>query len=265
MMTTADLSLRLDPAYKKISRRFHANPAEFADAFARAWFKLTHRDMGPRARYLGKLVPTEVLIWQDPVPAVDHALVNEQDVAALKEELLASGLSVSQLVTTAWASAATFRGSDKRGGANGARIWLAPQNGWAVTKAAANAHVLEGRDRATGALKATGTVVDLVFGSNSPLRALSEVYAANDAQTPYVHDFIAAWNKVMNLDRFDPALNLGPNLGPKQGKQRNAMQRNLRGFARVRGLLQISGGHDGQEDRHGQEDRGTRGTRGGRQ
>jgi len=365
MMTTADLSLRLDPAYEKISRRFHANPAEFADAFARAWFKLTHRDMGPRARYLGKLVPTEVLIWQDPVPAVDHALVNEQDVAALKEELLASGLSVSQLVTTAWASAASFRGSDKRGGANGARIRLAPQNGWAVnqpaelaqvlsqlenvqarfngvqvggkkisladlivlggnaaveaaakaagvavtvpftpgrtdatqdqtdvesfaalepvadgfrnyvqqghedaaaellvdranlltltapemtvlvgglrvlganvgdaqhgvftqrqgtltndffvnlldmntkwSKAAANAHVLEGRDRAAGVLKATGTVVDLVFGSNSPLRALSEFYAANDAQTPYVHDFIAAWNKVMNLDRFDLA------------------------------------------------------------
>ena len=365
MMTTADLSLRLDPAYEKISRRFHANPAEFADAFARAWFKLTHRDMGPRARYLGKLVPAEVLIWQDPVPAVDHALVNEQDVAALKEELLASGLSVAQLVTTAWASAATFRGSDKRGGANGARIRLAPQNGWAVNqpaelaqvlsqlenvqakfngaqaggkkisladlillggnaaveaaaqaagvrvtvpftpgrtdatqdqtdvesfaalepvadgfrnhvqkghegaaaellvdrahlltltapemtvlvgglrvlganvggaqhgvftqrpgmltndffvnlldmntkwaKSAADAHTLEGRDRATGALKATGTVVDLIFGSNSQLRALSEVYASSDAQTQFVHDFVAAWNKVMNLDRYDLA------------------------------------------------------------
>ena len=365
MMTTADLSLRLDPAYEKISRRFHANPAEFADAFARAWFKLTHRDMGPRARYLGKLVPAEVLIWQDPVPAVDHALVNEQDVAALKEELLASGLSVAQLVTTAWASAATFRGSDKRGGANGARIRLAPQNGWAVNqpaelaqvlsqlenvqakfngaqaggkkisladlillggnaaveaaaqaagvrvtvpftpgrtdatqdqtdvesfaalepvadgfrnhvqkghegaaaellvdrahlltltapevtvlvgglrvlganvggaqhgvftqrpgmltndffvnlldmntkwaKSAADAHTLEGRDRATGALNATGTVVDLIFGSNSQLRALSEVYASSDAQTQFVHDFVAAWNKVMNLDRYDLA------------------------------------------------------------
>ena len=365
MMTTADLSLRLDPAYEKISRRFHAHPAEFADAFARAWFKLTHRDMGPRARYLGKLVPAEVLIWQDPVPAVDHALVNEQDVAALKEELLASGLSVAQLVTTAWASAATFRGSDKRGGANGARIRLAPQNGWAVNqpaglaqvlsqlenvqarfngaqiggkkisladlivlggnaaveaaakaagvrvtvpftpgrtdatqdqtdvesfaalepvadgfrnhvqqghegaaaellvdranlltltapemtvlvgglrvlganvggaqhgvftqrpgtltndffvnlldmntkwaKAGADAQVLEGRDRATGALKATGTVVDLVFGSNSQLRALSEVYAASDAQTRFVHDFVAAWDKVMKLDRYDLA------------------------------------------------------------
>ena len=365
MMTTADLSLRLDPAYEKISRHYHANPAEFADAFARAWFKLTHRDMGPRARYLGKLVPAEVLIWQDPVPAVDHALVNEQDVAALKEELLASGLSVAQLVTTAWASAATFRGSDKRGGANGARIRLAPQNGWAVNqpaelaqvlsqlenvqakfngaqaggkkisladlivlggnaaveaaaqaagvrvtvpftpgrtdatqdqtdvesfaalepvadgfrnhvqkghegaaaellvdrahlltltapemtalvgglrvlganvggaqhgvftqrpgmltndffvnlldmntkwaKSAADAHTLEGRDRATGALKATGTVVDLIFGSNSQLRALSEVYASSDAQTQFVHDFVAAWNKVMNLDRYDLA------------------------------------------------------------
>ena len=142
MMTTADMSLRLDPAYEKISRRYHANPAEFADAFARAWFKLTHRDMGPRARYLGKLVPAEVLLWQDPVPAVDHPLVNEQDVASLKEQLLASGLSTAQLVTTAWAAAASFRGSDKRGGANGARIRLAPQNGWAVNQPAELAKVL---------------------------------------------------------------------------------------------------------------------------
>jgi catalase-peroxidase len=363
MMTTADMSLRMDPAYEKISRRYHANPAEFADAFARAWFKLTHRDMGPRARYLGKLVPREELIWQDPVPAVDHPLVNEQDVAALKAQVLASGLSTAQLVRTAWAAASSFRGSDKRGGANGARLRLAPQNGWAVnepaelapvlatlenvqakfngtqtggkkisladlivlagnaaveaaaqaagvaltlpfspgrtdatqaqtdvesfavlepqadgfrnyvrpgleaaaaellvdkaqlltlsapemtvlvgglrvlganvggsahgvftqrpgvlsndffvnlldmntkwTKSAANAHVLEGRDRKTGAVKATGTVVDLVFGSNSQLRSLAEVYAAGDAQAKFVADFGAAWTKVMNLDRYD--------------------------------------------------------------
>ena len=362
MMTTADLSLRFDPAYEKISRRFHQNPAEFADAFARAWFKLTHRDMGPVARYLGPLVPKEVLIWQDPIPAVDHALVNDQDVAALKAKVLASGLSIAQLVSTAWASASTFRGSDKRGGANGARIRLAPQKDWeanqpaelavvfakleaiqaefnaaqpggkkisladlmvlaggaAVEAAAKNAGqdivvpftpgrtdasqaqtdvdsfavlepaadgfrnyarkglegvvaellldkaqlltlsapemtvlvgglralnanvgqtahgvltrrpetlsndffvnlldmgtkwsksstagVLEGRDRSTGVVKWTGTVVDLVFGSNSQLRALAEVYASGDAQQKFVKDFVAAWTKVMNLDRFD--------------------------------------------------------------
>ncbi len=362
MMTTADLSLRMDPAYEKISRRFHADPQAFADAFARAWFKLTHRDMGPRARYLGKLVPKEVLIWQDPVPAVDHPLVNAQDVAALKAQVLASGLTVPQLVRTAWASASTFRGSDKRGGANGARVRLAPQKDWAVNqpaelaqvltvleglqqafnaqasgrkismadlivlagdaaveaaarqagqdvtlpftpgrtdatqaqtdvasfqvlepladgfrnylrpgcedsaaerlvdkaqlltlsapemtvligglrvlnanadgtphgvftqrpgtlstdyfvhlldmrtqwqKSARTAGVLEGRDRATGALKWTGTVVDLVFGSNAQLRALAEVYAADDAQAKFVQDFAAAWHKVMNLDRFE--------------------------------------------------------------
>ncbi len=364
MMTTADLSLRMDPAYEKISRRFHQDPQAFADAFARAWFKLTHRDMGPRARYLGKLVPKEELIWQDPVPAVDHPLVNEQDVAALKAKVLASGLSVAQLVTTAWASASTFRGSDKRGGANGARIRLAPQKDWAVNQLAelakvlavlesiqkdfnaaatggkkisladlivlagaaaveaaakqagvevkvpfapgrtdasqaqtdvesfavlepaadgfrnyvrpgleekaaellvdkaqlltltapemtvliggmralganfdhsghgvftqrpgtlsndffvnlldmgtqwtrsASAGVLEGRDRASGQLKWTATVTDLVFGSNSQLRALAEVYAASDAQAKFVSDFVAAWTKVMNLDRFDLA------------------------------------------------------------
>ena len=141
MMTTADLSLRFDPAYEKISRRFHKNPQEFADSFARAWFKLTHRDMGPRARYLGSEVPAEVLIWQDPVPAVDHELVGEQDIAALKAKVLASGLSISQLVTTAWASASTFRGSDKRGGANGARIRLAPQKDWEVNQPAELAKV----------------------------------------------------------------------------------------------------------------------------
>jgi len=364
-MLTTDLSLRIDPAYEKISRRFHENPDQFADAFARAWFKLTHRDMGPLSRYLGPLVPKEALIWQDPVSAVDHALVDGADIAALKAKILASGLSISQLVTTAWASAATFRGSDKRGGANGARIRLAPQKDWAVNQPAElaqvlskleaiqkdfnsaqsggkkisladmivlggcaaveaaakkaghdvmvpfspgrtdasqeqtdvisfavlepaaegfrnyvgkglegeaaellvdkallltltapemtvligglralnanfdhSAHgvftkrpetltndffvnlldmntrwqksataegVLEGRDRATGEVRWTGTIVDLVFGSNSQLRALAEVYACSDAQPVFVHDFVAAWNKVMNLDRFDLA------------------------------------------------------------
>ena len=143
MMSTADMALRMDPAYEKISRRFMENPQEFADAFARAWFKLTHRDMGPLARYLGPLVPKEALIWQDPIPAVDHELIDEQDAAALKVRILASGLSISQLVTTAWASAATFRGSDKRGGANGARIRLAPQKDWEVNQPAELAKVLQ--------------------------------------------------------------------------------------------------------------------------
>ncbi|MBM4383562.1 MAG: catalase/peroxidase HPI [Deltaproteobacteria bacterium] len=362
MMTTADLSLRFDPAYEKVSRRFHKDPAAFADAFARAWFKLTHRDMGPRSRYRGKLVPKEVLIWQDPVPAVSHPLVNEQDIAALKQKVLASGLSIPQLVSTAWASAASFRGSDKRGGANGARIRLAPQKDWAVNqppeldkvlkvlervrndfnssaaggrkisladlivlaggaaveaaakkaghevkvpfspgrtdasqdqtdvesfgvlepradgfrnftangaesaaaellvdkaqlltlsapemtvlvgglrvlgantegskhgvltrrlgtlsndffvnlldmrtawRRTATEGVLEGRDRTTGALEWTATTVDLVFGSNSQLRSLAEVYASRDGQARFVTDFVAAWSKVMNLDRFD--------------------------------------------------------------
>jgi catalase-peroxidase len=365
MMTTADIAMRMDPTYEKISRRFMENPQAFADAFARAWFKLTHRDMGPRTRYLGSLVPSEVLIWQDPIPAVDHALIGEQDIAALKAKILASGLSISQLVSTAWASASTFRGSDKRGGANGARIRLAPQKGWEVNqpadlakvlqtlgviqkdfngaqsggkkvsladlivlggcaaveeaakkvghevkvpflpgrmdasqeqtdvdsfavleptadgfrnylrkgqegfaaellvdranlltltapemtvlvggmralnanfgqsehgvftkrpetltndffvnlldmntkwqKSATSEGVLEGRDRATGEIKWTGTVVDLVFGSNSQLRALAEAYACNDSQQAFVRDFVTAWNKVMNLDRFDLA------------------------------------------------------------
>ena len=362
MMTTADMALRMDPAYEKISRRFLENPKVFADAFARAWFKLTHRDMGPRFRYLGALVPKEVLIWQDPVPAVDHTLIDATDIAALKAKVLASGLSVAQLVNTAWASASTFRGSDKRGGANGARIRLEPQKHWAVNQPAelatilskleaiqkdvngsatggkkvsladlivlggcaaveaaakkaghdvtvpftpgrtdatqeqtdvhsfavlepqadgfrnyarkglessaaellidkaqlltltapemtvlvggmralnANAGqskhgvftatpetltndffvnlldmrttwrksaadgVLEGCDRSSGAPTWTGTVVDLVFGSNSQLRALAEVYACSDAQQKFVSDFVAAWTKVMNLDRFD--------------------------------------------------------------
>ncbi|MCV2352611.1 catalase/peroxidase HPI [Paucibacter sp. B2R-40] len=366
MMTTADLSLRMDPAYEKISRRFHQDPAAFADAFSRAWFKLTHRDMGPRARYLGALVPQEVLIWQDPIPAVDHALIDAQDIAGLKLKLLGSGLSIGQLVNTAWASASTFRGSDKRGGANGARIRLAPQKDWAVNQPAElaavlskleaiqaefnashgpqgkkisladlivlggnaaievaakqagqdvslpftpgrmdatqdetdvasfaylepaadgfrnyarpglagvsaellldkaqlltltapeltvligglrvlNANVaqtqhgvftarpetlsndffvnlldmrtqwqqsssaegvLEGRDRSTNELKWTATVVDLVFGSNSQLRALAEVYGCSDSGPKFVQDFVAAWSKVMNLDRFDLA------------------------------------------------------------
>jgi catalase-peroxidase len=364
-MLTTDLALRFDPAYEKISRRFHENPDQFADAFARAWFKLTHRDMGPRARYLGAEVPAEELLWQDPIPAVDHALIDAQDIASLKAKMLASGLSVAELVGTAWASASTFRGSDMRGGANGARIRLAPQKDWeanqpaqlakvlktlegirsafnsaqsggkkvsladlivlggnAAVEAAAkkagndvqvpfapgrmdatqeqtdvtsfavlespadgfrnyvrkgleasaaellldktqlltltapemtvligglralNANVdqsqngvftkrpetlsndffvnlldmktiwqksstsegvLEGHDRVTGELKWTGTIVDLVFGSNSQLRALAEVYACSDSQPTFVRDFVAAWNKVMNLDRFDLA------------------------------------------------------------
>jgi len=367
IMFTTDLSLRLDPIYEKISRRYLEHPQELADAFSKAWFKLTHRDMGPIARYLGPLVPREQLIWQDPLPAVDHALIGEEDVAALKAKILASGLSIPQLVTTAWASAATFRGSDKRGGANGARIRLEPQKDWEVNqpaelakvlkkleaiekdfnaaqsggkkvsladlivlggdaaieqaakkaghdvkipfspgrtdarqeqtdvhsfavlepvtdgfrnylrkglglegseaellvdkanlltltapemtvligglralnanfgaskngvftrrpgeltndffvnlldmntkwqKSSASAGVLEGRDRATGELKWTGTVVDLVFGSNSQLRALAEVYACGDGQQKVVDDFVTAWSKVMNLDRFDLA------------------------------------------------------------
>jgi len=369
-MLTTDLSLRFDPAYEKISRRFLANPGELADAFARAWFKLTHRDMGPRARYLGPEVPAEELIWQDPIPAVDHKFIDAEDIAAFKAKLLASGLSVAELVSTAWASASTFRGSDKRGGANGARIRLAPQKDWEVNqpgqlakvlktlqgirdefnktqsggkkisladlivlggcagveRAANNAghkvtvpftpgrmdasqeqtdvksfavlepiadgfrnyltgkygvsaeellidkaqlltltapeltvlvgglrvlganaggskhgvftkkpevlnndffvnlldmatewkpmsdakDVFEGRDRKTGELKWTGTRVDLVFGSNAQLRALAEVYGSSDAQEKFVQDFVAAWNKVMNLDRFDVVLSSLP-------------------------------------------------------
>jgi catalase-peroxidase len=364
-MLTTDLSLRVDPAYERISRRFFENPDQLADAFARAWFKLTHRDMGPRARYLGPEVPAEELIWQDPIPAVNHTLVGEGDIASLKSMITSSGLSVSQLVSTAWASASTFRGSDKRGGANGARIRLAPQKAWEVNqpdqlakvlttleglqskfnsaqsggkkvsladlivlagcagveRAAKNAghavtvpfapgrmdasqkqtdvdsfavlepfadgfrnylegkspasaeemlvdraqlltlsapeltvlvggmrvlnanfkksqhgvltkrpealtndffvnlldmgtewkavsdgkDVFEGRDRKTGQVKWTGTRVDLLFGSNSQLRALAEVYGSSDAQANFVQDFVAAWTKVMNLDRFDLA------------------------------------------------------------
>ncbi|MEQ1525861.1 MAG: catalase/peroxidase HPI [Gallionella sp.] len=369
MMLTTDLSLRFDPAYEKISRRFHEHPNEFADAFARAWFKLTHRDMGPRARYLGAEVPAEVQVWQDPIPAVNHPLVDAQDIAALKVSVLSSGLTIAQLVSTAWASASTFRGSDKRGGANGARIHLAPQKDWEVNQPVQLAQVLQtlgsiqhefnsaqsgdkkisladlivlagcaaveaaakkavtdvivpftpgrmdatqaqtdvesfaalepyadgfrnylksssavvtavpaehllvdkaqllmltapemtvlvgglrvlntnvgaaqhgvftrrpetlsndffvnlldmgtvwsaqsdakdiyaGRDRKTGESRGTATRADLVFGSNAELRALAEVYASADAQVPFVHGFVAAWVKVMNLDRFDLA------------------------------------------------------------
>jgi len=362
MMTTADMALRIDPAYEKISRRFMADPAAFADAFARAWFKLTHRDMGPRARYLGKLVPQEELIWQDPIPAVTHALVDDADVAALKQAVRATGLTTGELVAAAWASASTFRGGDKRGGANGARVRLAPQKDWAVNEpeqlakvlealgrvqagfnakapggkqvsladliviagnaavedAASKAgetiavpfapgradasqaqtdvasfaplepradgfrnfaqpgleghvaellvdkaqlltltapemtvlvgglrvlganvgqaahgvftkrpgtlsndwfvnlldmrtrwqksdeeYVLEGVDRQTGQRRWTGTIADLVFGSNSQLRAIAEVYGASDGQAKFVRDFAKAWTKVMNLDRYD--------------------------------------------------------------
>jgi catalase-peroxidase len=360
-MLTTDLSLRMDPAYEKISRRFYEHPDQFADAFARAWYKLTHRDMGPIRRYLGPLVPKEILIWQDPIPAVNHPLIDDKDIAALKAKILASGLSVPQLVSTAWASASTFRGSDKRGGANGARIRLSPQKDWeinqpkqlatvlqkleaiqqefnasatggkkvsladlivlggsaAIEKAAKDAgqdvkvpftpgrmdasqdqtdvdsfaplepvadgfrnyyrskhlmspeealvdkaqlltltgpemtvmvgglrvlganagqakhgvftkklgaltndffvnlldmntqwqpageNVYEGRDRKTNAVKWTGTRVDLIFGSHSQLRALAEVYACADSKEKFVKDFVAAWNKVMNADRFD--------------------------------------------------------------
>jgi catalase-peroxidase len=363
IMTTADMSMRMDPVYEPIARHFQKNPEEFADAFARAWFKLTHRDLGPRSRYLGPEVPAELLVWQDPVPAVDHALIDARDIADFKAKILASGLSVSELVSTAWASASTFRGSDKRGGANGARIRLAPQKDWAANQPAQLAKVLasleavqtafnagqsggkkvsladlivlggcaaveqaaraagrdievpfspgrtdalqeqtdvesfavleptadgfrnylkgpsrvpaeellldkaqlltltapemtvligglralnanvdqsahgvftqrpgtlsndffvnlldmgtewtpisetreafEGRDRATGALKWTATRVDLIFGSSSQLRALAEVYACDDARETFVRDFVGAWSKVMNLDRFD--------------------------------------------------------------
>jgi len=363
MMTTADLSLRYDPKYEPIARHYLAYPQEFAEAFSRAWFKLTHRDMGPRSRYLGEEVPKEDLIWQDPIPACEHKLVDDKDIAELKNKILASGLSISELVKTAWASAFTFRGSDKRGGANGARLRLAPQKDWAVNEpeklakilatledicskfnlaqtddkkisladmivlggcaaiekaaleaghqlsvpftpgrmdasaeqtdvesfavlqpqadgfrdyqpakyAVSNAEILVdkaqlltltapeltvligglrvlganyddsphgvltsqpqklsndfflnlldmstvwkpmgkdtdlyvGKDRRTGATKWTATSVDLIFGSNSQLRAIAEVYAADDAQEKFLHDFIAAWHKVMNLDRFD--------------------------------------------------------------
>jgi catalase/peroxidase HPI len=191
MMTTADMALRMDPAYEKISRRFMHNPQEFADAFARAWFKLTHRDMGPRARYLGKLVPEEALIWQDPIPAVDHALVDEQDITDLKARILACGLSISQLVTTAWASAASFRGSDKRGGANGARIRLAPQKDWEVNQPAELAKVLpslEAIQKAFNGAQSGGKKVSLadliVLGGCAAVEAAARK-AGHDVKVPF--------------------------------------------------------------------------------
>ena len=248
MMFTTDLALKLDPKYAVISKRFHEHPDEFAAAFAKAWYKLTHRDMGPVTRLLGpEVAPAQ--LWQDPVPALDHKLVDSADIAALKASLLSSGVSVADLVKTAWASASTFRGSDKRGGANGGRIRLAPQKDWPVNEPEQLARVLgvlagvqkkfnaaqtdgtkisladlivlggcaavewrkspvcdqffEGRDRKTGAVKWTASRANLVFGSNSQLRAIAEVYASADAQATFVADFVATWNKVMNLDRFD--------------------------------------------------------------
>ncbi len=208
MMTTADLSLRLDPAYEKISRRFHQNPQEFADAFARAWFKLTHRDMGPVARYLGPLVPKEVQIWQDPIPAVDHPLVDEQDIAALKARLLASGLSVSQLVTTAWASAATFRGSDKRGGANGARIRLAPQKDWEANQPAELAQVLqqlEGIRKDFNGAQSGGKKISLadliVLGGCAAVEAAAKS-AGHDVKVPFSPGRMDASQEQTDVDSF---------------------------------------------------------------
>ncbi|NCV11260.1 MAG: catalase/peroxidase HPI [Rhodobacteraceae bacterium] len=276
MMTTADMAMRMDPAYEKVSRHFHENPEVFADAFARAWFKLTHRDSGPKSLYLGEEVPAEDLIWQDPLPAADYDQIDEADIAALKGDIAALGLSVSEMVATAWCSASTFRGSDKRGGANGARIRLAPQKDWDANEPAQLARVLTalegvqqlltltapemtvlvggmramganhggstagvltdragalsndffvnlldmaiewsatdetgnhfaGRDRASGETKWTATRADLVFGSNSQLRAIAEEYACADSGHMFVTDFVAAWAKVMNADRFDLA------------------------------------------------------------
>ena len=213
-MLTTDLSLRMDPAYEKISRRFHQNPDQFADAFARAWFKLTHRDMGPIHRYLGPLVPKEILIWQDPIPAVNHPLIGEQDIAALKAKILASGLSVSQLVSTAWASAATFRGSDKRGGANGARIRLAPQKDWDVNQPKQLATVLakletiakEFNASATGGKKVS--LADLiVLGGGAAIEKAAKA-AGHDVKVPFTPGRMDASQEqtdVMNLDRFDLA------------------------------------------------------------
>ncbi|MGA7268168.1 MAG: catalase/peroxidase HPI, partial [Aestuariivirga sp.] len=208
MMTTADLSLRLDPAYEKISRRFHQNPQEFADAFARAWFKLTHRDMGPVARYLGPLVPQQAQIWQDPIPAVDHPLVDEHDIAALKATLLASGLSISQMVTTAWASAATFRGSDKRGGANGARIRLAPQKDWEANQPAELVQVLqklEGIRQDFNGAQSGGKKVSLadliVLGGCAAVEAAAKS-AGHDVQVPFAPGRMDASQAQTDVDSF---------------------------------------------------------------
>ena len=195
-MLTTDLSLRFDPAYEKISRRFYEHPDQFADAFARAWFKLTHRDMGPIARYLGPLVPKETLIWQDPIPAVDHPLIDEQDVAALKAKILASGLSVSQLVSTAWASASTFRGSDKRGGANGARIRLAPQKDWEVNEPAQlEDRAAEARSDPEGVQRSSGkkvSLADLIVLAGSAAIEKAAKDAGVDVKVPFTP---GAWTR----------------------------------------------------------------------
>src|SRR6185295_5619817 len=208
MMLTTDLSLRMDPAYAKISKRFHENPQEFADAFAKAWFKLTHRDMGPIARYLGPLVPKQSLLWQDPVPSVDHALIGEQDIAALKARILASGLSISDLVTTAWASAATFRGSDKRGGANGARIRLAPQKDWEVNQPAELAKVLqklEGIQKEFNAAQSGGKKVSLadliVLGGCAAVEAAAKK-AGHDMKVPFSPGRTDASQAQTDVDAF---------------------------------------------------------------
>src|SRR6476659_4250493 len=209
-MLTTDLALRLDPAYQKISRRFLANPDQFADAFARAWFKLTHRDMGPRARYLGPEVPTEELIWQDPIPAVDHKLIDEQDIAALKQKILASGLTVSQLVSTAWASASTFRGSDKRGGANGARIRLAPQKDWEANQPGQLANVLETLQRIqsefnnaqSGGKKAS--LADLIVLAGCATVEKAAKSAGHAVTVPFTHGRMDATQGQTDVDSFAP-------------------------------------------------------------
>jgi catalase-peroxidase len=209
-MLTTDLSLRMDPAYEKISRRFYENPDQFADAFARAWFKLTHRDMGPIARYLGPLVPKETLIWQDPVPAVDHPLIGEQDIAALKAKILASGLSVSQLVSTAWASASTFRGSDKRGGANGARIRLSPQKDWEVNQPAQLSTVLaklEAVQKEFNASQSGGKKVSLadliVLGGSAALEKAAKD-AGVDVKVPFTPGRMDASQEQTDVESFAP-------------------------------------------------------------
>src|SRR5690606_27602086 len=220
MMTTADMAMRMDPAYEKISRRFMANPQEFHDAFARAWFKLTHRDMGPRARYLGKLVPKEELIWQDPIPEVDHKLIDDKDIADLKAKILASGLSVSELVSTAWASASTFRGSDKRGGANGARIRLAPQKDWEVNEPKQLAKVLdklEGIQKAFNASASGGKKVSLadliVLGGAAAVEKAAKDGGV-DVKVPFVPGRMDASQEQTDVDSFAP-------LEPRQDGFRN--------------------------------------------
>ena len=207
-MLTTDLALRFDPAYEKISRRFYEHPDQFADAFARAWFKLTHRDMGPIVRYLGPLVPKETLIWQDPIPAVDHPLIGEQDIAALKAKILASGLSVSQLVSTAWASASTFRGSDKRGGANGARIRLAPQKDWEVNQPAQLAKVLQKLEAIQKEFNASGgkkvSLADLIVLGGSAAIEKAAKDAGVDVKVPFTPGRMDASQEQTDVDSFAP-------------------------------------------------------------